>query len=55
MDYMIPGNSFPQICVVSVNHSVGNRAFQCGQYCSFSKNKSSMDFSNKKLYIIVIY
>jgi hypothetical protein len=31
MDYMIPGNSFPQICVVSVNDSVGNRAFQCGQ------------------------
>ncbi len=22
MDNMVPGNSFPQICVVSVNHSV---------------------------------
>jgi hypothetical protein len=26
---MLPGNSFPQICVVSVNNSVGN-----GQYCT---------------------
>jgi hypothetical protein len=24
MEIMLPGNSFPQICVVSVNKSVGN-------------------------------
>jgi hypothetical protein len=24
MENMLPGNSFPQICVVSVNQSVGN-------------------------------
>jgi hypothetical protein len=24
MENMLPGNSFPQICVVSVNHSVEN-------------------------------
>ena len=24
MENMLPGNSFPQICVVSVNKSVGN-------------------------------
>jgi hypothetical protein len=24
MENMMPGNSFPQICVVSVNESVGN-------------------------------
>jgi hypothetical protein len=38
MENMLPGNSFPQICVVSVNQSVGNRAFKCGQFSSFSKN-----------------
>jgi hypothetical protein len=26
MENMLPGNSFPQICVVSVHESVGNRA-----------------------------
>ena len=26
MGNMLPGNSFPQICVVSVNHSVENQA-----------------------------
>ena len=25
MENMLPGNSFPQICVVSVNESVENR------------------------------
>jgi len=25
MENMLPGNSFPQICVVSVNECVGNR------------------------------
>jgi hypothetical protein len=29
MENMLPGNSFPQICVVSVNKSVGNE-----QYCT---------------------
>ena len=24
MENMLPGNSFPQICVVSINESVGN-------------------------------
>ena len=27
MENMLPGNSFPQICVVSVNQSVGNLLF----------------------------
>jgi hypothetical protein len=37
MDDMLPGNSFPQICVVSVNKSVGNGSFRSGQYCSLFK------------------
>jgi hypothetical protein len=37
MKNMLPGNSFPQICVVSVNNSVGNWSFICGQSSSFSK------------------
>jgi hypothetical protein len=32
MGNMPPGNSFPQICVVSVNHSVENESSKCGQY-----------------------
>jgi hypothetical protein len=55
MENMVPGNSFPQICVVSVNNLVGKKAFQCGQNCSLSKHESSMDFSNKRNYIGVIY
>jgi len=30
MDNMLPGNSFPQICVVSVNKSVENFRFAQG-------------------------
>jgi hypothetical protein len=37
MENMPPGNSFPQICVVSVNKSVGNRSSKRGQFCSLHR------------------
>jgi len=39
MENMLPGNSFPQICVVSVNQSVENLRIQ-------QDYVRSMDFSN---------
>ena len=55
MENMLPGNSFPQICVVSVNDSVGNRSFKNGQCCSLSKNERTMSFSNRNNNSLVTY
>jgi hypothetical protein len=46
MEVMPPGNSFPQICVVSVNHSVPIVMVACDQYCSKTSYERSMDKSN---------
>ena len=46
MENMLPGNSFPQICVVSVNKSVGNLHFVQGYV-------RIMTFSNRKYYSLV--
>jgi hypothetical protein len=42
MENMLPGNSFPQICVVSVNKSVGNGSLNSGQYCSLFKSTEGL-------------
>jgi hypothetical protein len=39
MENMLPGNSFPQICVVSVNECVGNKRIA-------QRYKGSVDQSN---------
>jgi hypothetical protein len=41
MENMLPGNSFPQICVVSVNEYVENKTFPQG-------HESIQHLSNKK-------
>jgi hypothetical protein len=43
MENMLPGNSFPQICVVSVNKSVGNESEKRGQYCSLPRSQREHD------------
>jgi hypothetical protein len=43
MENMLPGNSFPQICVVSVNKSVGNESLRHGQYCSLFKSTEGLE------------
>ena len=53
MENMLPGNSFPQICVVSVNDSVGNRSLINGQCSSSFGNERTMSVSNRKYYFLV--
>jgi hypothetical protein len=42
MENMLPGNSFPQICVVSVNHSVEKLELMQGHVGSV--NESNMQY-----------
>jgi hypothetical protein len=53
MENMPPENSFPQICVVSGNKSVGNRAFMVVQFCSYPKNERTRYLSNTPVYFSV--
>ncbi len=47
MENMLPGNSFPQICVVSVNHSVENSLFEQDYLRSVHlSNRFCLPFSN---------
>jgi len=45
MENMLPGNSFPQICVVSVNKSVGYASFAQG-------HERALACSNRKSLLI---
>ncbi len=48
MENMLPGNSFPQICVVSVNQSVEKQELA-------QEHLRSVAQSNQFVYLLVIY
>ena len=52
MENMLPGNSFPQICVVSVNESVENVPLKCGQYSTVHRLRKEC---KTKVTIIIYY
>ena len=47
MENMLPGNSFPQICVVSVNKYVEKVAFNQEHVRSVSKSNSHILLNNQ--------
>ena len=50
MQYMLPGNSFPQICVVTGNNYVENMDTVVIKTAHYLSYESPLDFRNRNIY-----